>query len=219
MSGQYQVQNSIPYYTGIASDVVTNVFNFNWASSGTPSAGDITQVANSVAAFYEAAFLASSTPDMAPYMRPSLCRQKVYNMQDPTPRVPVLDRVTALTVKLGTTGGLPPEVALCASFKATPTSGISLASQRGRIYVGGLGTGCFTAGATTTFPAPTSLFISQLNTAAKALRDVAATTHFQWEIYSKKVGLSFLVASGWVDNAFDTQRRRGQAPTARTSWS
>jgi len=32
-------------------------------------------------------------------------------------------------------------------------------------------------------------------------------------------GAAFPVQSGWVDDAFDTQRSRGDAPTTRIEWS
>jgi len=42
---------------------------------------------------------------------------------------------------------------------------------------------------------------------------------WDWVVYSPTNGNTVNVDNGWVDNAFDTQRRRGLAVTARTNWT
>ena len=39
-----------------------------------------------------------------------------------------------------------------------------------------------------------------------------------WVLWSRANNAMFNVVGGWVDNAFDTIRKRGNAPTARTTW-
>lgn len=46
--------------------------------------------------------------------------------------------------------------------------------------------------------------------------DVATSTFLG--VYSRVDGLIRPITSGWVDNEFDTQRRRQRDATARTEW-
>lgn len=49
------------------------------------------------------------------------------------------------------------------------------------------------------------------------LKDEAdASLIWQWRIWSPTNNNSVLIDNGWVDNAWDTQRRRGVEATART---
>jgi hypothetical protein len=45
---------------------------------------------------------------------------------------------------------------------------------------------------------------------------VVADSAVKWVVYSPKLDAFAEVDNLWVDNAFDTQRRRGERPTART---
>jgi hypothetical protein len=59
-----------------------------------------------------------------------------------------------------------------------------------------------------------------ITTLAKALRDLidASVTETTWSlaVYSVADAVAREVTNGWVDNAWDTQRRRGIDATART---
>jgi len=140
---------------------------------------------------------------------------RYYDQADPTPQVPL--RISEIGDVTTTSGeGLPDEVALCLSFHANLVSGQPPARRRGRIYIGPLGANARTSGAPNN--RPDSAFIGRLAAAATDLVDGANAASVPWVVHSEAAGDDFFVIAGWVDNAFDTQRRRGVAATSRTTW-
>lgn len=138
---------------------------------------------------------------------------KAYDMSDPTPRVPILIDGAALTPS---TSRLPSEVALCMSFQSSRVSGTSQARRRGRVYIGPLGSPAID----TATGRPAGAFRTDLANAGSAMIAASdASTAYQWVVYSTVDDATHNVVTGWVDNAFDTQRRRGVAPTIRTTFS
>jgi hypothetical protein len=120
-------------------------------------------------------------------------------------------------------GGLPDEVACCLSYRHFPyDAGINPQSQRGRIYFGPLNPDAFEGSGGgdewNTPPRPATAFKNILAAAASDLED-ANDADNTWIVYSRVLDQGFAVTDGWIDNAFDTQRRRGVAATARTLWS
>lgn len=145
-------------------------------------------------------------------------RIKLYNMADPRPRVPHSEYT--FTFVPGT-AAYPSEVAICLSFKGEVVSGQSMRRRRGRIYLGpinsqmGLIDGSDVRINFSNAPA--------IITAAEALQ-TGGTGAFRHAIYSRtqdgptepQSDAAWTdVDSYWVDNAFDTQRRRGAKATAR----
>lgn len=145
---------------------------------------------------------------------PSAVTCKVYKMSDPEPRAPVYEKTfTGLTT--GTTAEIP-EVALCLSFQGARESGESQARRRGRVYIGPLGQ----AHISSTDPGVYSGLISNLASAGQFLLDASElSTEWTWCVYSVRDNALVPVTNGWVDNAWDIQRRRGTAPTSRTTFS
>lgn len=139
---------------------------------------------------------------------------KYYDLDDPTPRAPVL--IKTLSWGAQGTSALPHEVALCVSFQAAKLSGVPQASRRNRIFLGPLAASI--SGTTTGRPAGGDLdFIRDL---FDDLLDTSGTAAaWNWVTYSGKLGTSAPIDNGWIDNAFDTQRRRGVQPTSRSIWS
>ena len=143
-----------------------------------------------------------------------------YDLEDPEPRVPV---ATGLITFTPDTTGLPEEVALCLSFQGAVVSGEAQARRRGRVYLGPLssdGSTLFTG-----YYRPSSGTRSSITTAANALMGTAG---INWSVFSPTtagpppwaagdLANAFTpVTNGWVDDTFDTQRRRGAPTTART---
>ena len=157
---------------------------------------------------------------MATYAAPNITRMKMYNLADPKPRVPVLDELVPLTVTQDTSTILPPEVAIVLSYHATFVSGSARASQRGRMYLGVVGVaGGITPGSGGTFPRIESTLRTALGNKMKSLAGTALTHDWVMVVHSEKLNQDFVVTGGYVDNALDTQRRRGVATTARTTWT
>jgi hypothetical protein len=122
---------------------------------------------------------------------------------------------------------LPREVALCGSFHGD-LSGVAeegagdtrpRARRRGRIYVGPLNVAATdsTNGSANGGALPSGFFIGRLAAAfaeftAAAIEDEGG----RWVVASRADNAVYPVTAGWVDNEFDTQRRRGLDPSART---
>jgi hypothetical protein len=139
---------------------------------------------------------------------------KLYNRADVKPRVPVVD----VDFSGKTVGGtaMPSEVAACLSFKAAAGSGVNANRRRNRVYIGPLAEMARTS---STDPTVDSIFRSDLGKALQALKDgiEAVTTDLATLVgFSPTDGVPWTIAECWVDNAFDTQRRRGEEATART---
>src|SRR5687768_4201925 len=152
---------------------------------------------------------------------------KIYDMADPEPRSPVFESTIGYTC----TGGdpLPAETALCLSYAATTSSGQNAARRRGRIFIGMNGA----AGVSIINgqSRPSLAYRQAVATAAGVMADGfehpgSPGLRLRWAVHSPttlaggaNLGDSFHdVASGWVDDAWDTQRRRGPAPTARVTF-
>lgn len=148
---------------------------------------------------------------------PSTWVYKWFNLADPEPRVPVRTTTGMGALATGTTAA-PPEVALCISFKAAAVSGFPAGRLRNRIYIGPLATGTID-----TTGRPTSTAVTALANGADILLEASKAAGWDWVVFSptqSSQGLvdSFPIESGWVDNEFDTQRRRGRRSTARTTF-
>jgi len=109
---------------------------------------------------------------------------------------------------------LPSELAVCLSFQGARSAGFPQARRRGRLYIGPWGTGASTLGR------PTTTVMGQIATAAATLKSTAASISGTggWAVWSVKDQAAVLVDNGWVDNAWDIQRRRGIDYTSRTTF-
>lgn len=189
----------------VAANYATNTFHFH--------ADDLTalQLAhNSLVTFYNA--IDTNFSDLVNVAANGL-EIVSWDFDASPPRAPVLR--TFGTLAGVSIGPLPTEVSLCISFQGTRISGVPQARRRGRIYIPFLQEGANDATAR-----PSSGLVTSLATAAQALltaSDAAAT--WAWEIWSA-AGPGFVtVVDGWVDNEWDTQRRRGRKATSRTTFT
>ena len=150
---------------------------------------------------------------MSSLINPAAITATVYNMTDPTPRAPVYSKTfTSITTSTTT---LPPEVALCLSFQGERVSGQSQARRRGRVYIGPLGQ---IQGSTTTELVSSSAVAAVVGAAQVLLAASQASPEYDWCVYSTVDQTLVEVDNGWVDNAFDIQRRRGTLPASRSTW-
>jgi hypothetical protein len=143
-------------------------------------------------------------------------RIKMYLMEDPEPRAPIRDQTFNLT-SAPSGGPQAAEVALCLSFQGDRVSGEEQRSRRGRIYFGPLDTTVVDSDGR-----PSSAFVTKLAGAGGALIDSIAndvSSTMLWVVYSPTTSALVPVTNGWVDNSFDTVRRRGLAPTLRTTFT
>jgi hypothetical protein len=143
---------------------------------------------------------------------------KFYNMSEAKPRTPYVFAFTLDPATPGT-GDLPEEVAVCGSFHGAPPRS---ARRRGRTYFGPFND---TALGNDPDPAgfgpsrPNDLLRQAIAVSQKGLLDsIDAIPGFDWVVYSPTGGTTTKVVGGWIDDAWDTQRRRGVDPAQRIIW-
>lgn len=198
---------TIPMTSANPKDAVTNTLYF--ATSGSVSSAHA-QITTRIKAFYNV--IKNTT--LSSHCDLSNAYIKYYDMNDTPPRAPVAIDVLGITGFASDTG-LPHDVAMCVSFQASRLSGIPQRFRRGRIFLGPLKSTVNSGGMI--------LSTVQDTVAGEAgtMRNGCTTDGNPWVIHTPSYpgGLSNVaVADGWIDNEFDTQRRRGQVSTRRVTW-
>lgn len=192
----------MPATSTVSEDTVTNTWHFSttgWTETIRGAiAGALQAVYESIDAYKSNAVAWSSS------------RVKFFDLSEPEPRVPLAD--ISLGLSSAPAGNpLPPEVAVCLSYRSDYASGASQQRRRGRIYMPPLNTAAIT----------TDGRLGGVNTALATgagtfLAASAAAADWTWVVWSPTAGQAYNVVAGWVDNAPDIQRRRGVRATVRT---
>lgn len=214
-----QIQARLPYMTGLPRDLTVNTFNFV-AAGGGPTPGLLADLDNLVKAFYNDA--PGADHPIAYYLsgviNRAACKNAFYNVNLVSGEIgdPILETTWSLAGVAAGATPMPLEVALCASYKASDGS-IPLARRRGRLYLGPLNTTVLNV--TGDYPAPSSPFMNQIVWASKQLATASAALGAPWAVWSRAQAGAYGIDAGWVDNEFDTQRRRGVEATSRKSWT
>lgn len=205
--------------TGIPADRTVNTFHFRNATDIAWTAAALDEVKLALDSFYGTTQTGTSQ-ELDTFMSSRLAgtvTYKMFDLHEAPPRVPVREQAGAVIVP-GTTS-LPTEVALCLSYQASKISGVPQARRRGRVFIGPLSIDGLVQA--TGLP----------NGAANGIVDtVAACGTFlasgswsaigsAWTVYSPTSNLQADVVDGWVDLAFDTQRRRGEKAASRQLWT
>lgn len=133
---------------------------------------------------------------------------RIYNIADPEPRAPIWDVGWSFSAAPSGTP-LPAETCITISYQGARVSGEDQARRRGRMYIGPLSTGAMTDGR------PGSATIAGMVTAFQTFHAALTTAGVTFGVYSRTNSALVPVTDGWIDNAFDTQRRRGVSPTSR----
>lgn len=234
-SGWYRATVSVPRVGGLPADDVQNVWSFRHLTDADHGA-DATEIASRLTAFYE-----DFTSNLSGSYSWASATLKIFDLQETAPRVPFYEEPMPLTG--GSTSGqdLPSEVALCLSFRGEVTSGVNPRRRRGRVYLGP-----WRSGSGADFDAVLTGIQSALVTSAAAELG-GTTGDVEWCVYSPythhgvPVGRNIGETTGsppepvfpevpanlfdsftpvvhcWCDNAWDTQRRRGPAPSSRAT--
>lgn len=128
---------------------------------------------------------------------------KAYDAQGTPPVYPAAD----FTVRPGTapTSSVNRDVALCLSFYA----GQNRPRQRGRLYVP-----CAIKSISPGSARPSAVQQQQVADLVPIFTGLGGTD-VDWVVYSRLDNQPRSVSHWWVDNAWDTQRRRGLQPTSR----
>ena len=216
----YLAQYSVPYFTNLPGDVVTNNLHFTWDPTPDPVSADFDALAGMIQDFYNDIY---GVMGLAIWCVKANANVTFYDLSQPTPRVPIQNNVIPITNTQAATN-TPTEVALVLSYKADDVPGISPARTRGRIYVGGIADPV-SNGSSSTFPEVPSIIRTTCATALEDFRAAVKATDWLWRVYSPTQTAAgggaqevFEVTNGFIDNTPDTQRRRGIEATARTLW-
>jgi len=195
--------------SALPEDDMINVWHFNTDVAGPSTSTDHADVFNRLQTFYQALDTYQSRLLGA---QPTLT---IYDLHDPEPRVPVYEANMTGMAYPSTGNPLPSECAICLSFHGVQVSGSPAARRRGRVYLGPWNDAALD---------PTGKIAGALLTAIDgAATALLASGTTEWAIYSRTdlpvvtdLDEGVTVVGGWIDNAWDTQRRRGEAPTSRT---
>jgi hypothetical protein len=229
----------LPNNSAMPKDVVLN--GFVMGGVGHLPADIVTACSGPIQDFYNgsagiAAYLSSSIDRTA-----NACSVVSYVLD---PNVATVDPVTPMGGPIKTdlftlgaplgAAALPQEVAMCLSYNASLT-GLGAAEggtgkhhkggthpagrARGRLYLGPLMTGVVEAGPNGPMIAPGVRTI--VTGAAKILADAvsAALEGLAWYVWSRVGHAVAPIIGGFMDDAFDTVRKRGIAATTRTLWT
>lgn len=134
---------------------------------------------------------------------------------------PIRTPTTWTTATIGA-GNQADELAACLSFHADYTTDVEFgvgtrprARDRGRVYLGPLDTNAKSEDATTH---EAFVSLAARNAFAAAAVRLGADADPGWAVWSRSNAAMSLVVGGWIDNAFDVQRRRGNKATSRTTF-
>jgi hypothetical protein len=220
MATTIRVQASLRSESGIPADANVNVWHWRGLATDREDAAD--EIISAMTGFYNdiaEIFCTNTTSGLIDY--------KFYDLLDPTPRVP-FRTVNASAVTTTDGDGLPTECAICVSYSGSAESGLPQRRRSGRMYLG-----CLTTGVTTTidgFVQVASPTRSTIASAAVALITGPDPLKAIWSVFSPTTAgaepwdagdlfdATTYITEGYVDNAMDTQRRRGTLPSDRTTF-
>lgn len=202
----YRLQSTLKTDSMIPADYVTNTAYFTFDGGGTPSSEQLDGPAAIMRTMYNILW---ANNVMSAALQMGGHDWSLYKMSDPLPRVPVKEGVYA-TFSGSPSVAAPAELSMVLSFHGDLTvSGVNKARRRGRFYIGPLG---FLGGE----PIGSNQ-VGYVHAAGNAmLLASSSNTDWTWVVYSPTGDTSTPVVGGWVDNAYDVQRRRGLKATSRT---
>ena len=206
--------------SGLTEDTVTNTWFFRTDDpEEEPDGADMNTISDALNAFY------NSLADRYAAHLGTTRTFKLYNMEDDEPRVVIYEE--SYTPTAPTNQGFPGEVALCLSFQAPPESGTLQSRRRGRVFLGPLAMASANTSEVAGDTRPSSATITAIDSAYTTLITALAaiTPAYRHAVFSPTVfalngnayNASVEVGEAWVDNSYDTQRRRGAKPTVRTT--
>lgn len=211
MTGDTLAQVELRTDSGLPRDNIVNTFALAQTPGETPTYAD---AAARLSTFYTALRLLLSNT-----LAPSGHEVKFYELTDPQPRLPVAIEPIGIA---GATGaiGFPAEVAICASLRAVGygQSGVPQGQRRGRIFLGPIAQTVGSIGTDGYLRVDTGNR-GTIATACQDLDSGLAADGWQWCVWSRTANSLYRVTGGWVEDEFDTQRRRGPGPLTRTAWS
>lgn len=238
MAGLYRAVVRFPRVSGVPADEVDNTFHFGWTGVGSPGSSDFDALREGLEDFYTDT-AGGGVRGIAAYLSPVLSRTTdatvdIYNINTTTGQAgnPVAIRSLTLGAVSGSAGArLPEEVACCLSFRGSYSTRVEdepagptgpegdhhlRARVRGRVYIGPLVTlALHSASAGDEARVSQDLQTDLVESARDFLHADLGSSSWAWSVYSRVEQAYVAVTVVWVDNAWDTQRRRGAKTTSR----
>lgn len=224
----YRAQVTIPNDSGLPKDAVVNTWHF-LGDSSTSDVLNATDINTQLDAFYTSwvPFNGSTEVDWANSV------VKYYVFEDAMPRIPFLESTISPGTPPAGNNNWPPDVAIVLSMQAERISGANMKRRRGRVYLGPLSAGGVDSA---TVPTSTADLIAQgandafFGSSLTQLAVYSPYTHHGVPVGGKiadypdedpsQLLLAFhQVTRLWVDNEFDTQRRRGLKASYRKTYN
>lgn len=227
-----RVQSILKSVTGMVRDNCVNTWHFE----GLITPANLQAIDTAVDRFYRATISGQArSVDVWLGTQVSALTNKIYDVTEEPAGAPILvspERVLVGT-RFGTKGNMPSEAAVCLSFAGTPEVGLVQSRRRGRVFIGPLRYDAleYVGGDMR----PISDFRTDLIMAAQRMATEVDGTA-EWVVYSRpfagrgeivrpgrstlpaipaRPGTTVNIDEVSVDNAVDTQRRRGTRPTLR----
>lgn len=147
---------------------------------------------------------------------------KAYVVDTAPHHEPVYTETYDLGISADNEDNLPGEVAVVLSYKSNVAPTVALGRTRGRIYIGPLNHFASTNDGVRGPARPSVTMMNALLAGAATLKSGFSAAGGSWVVESPTLMKalapvhSFAVTSASVDNAFDTQRRRGVGASLRT---
>lgn len=189
--------------SGLPRDAIVNTFHYDVVSTYALARAAVNLA---VGAFYN-----TIDTDLSALILQTGHTLKHFNLDDTPPRIPFIHSFNFDTAT--SANRLPGEVACVVSTAAAPVSGIQPASLRNRFFLGPLSSNTL---ATTGLIAPT-IVTKFANAAQTMFNSINASGEAEAVIYSPTRDEARPMVSIFVNNEFDTQRRRGRLETERQS--
>lgn len=227
MSDYLRCMVRMPFTTGLGEDIVVNDLYFRVPDK------DTSNVLVDLRDLIEGAY-AHVAGQLSGIIDRTKCTIRFYDLAQAKPSVP-LDELPMALDGAANNYRLPQEMALCVSFQGDRQSGLNQRRRRGRIYLGPFCNRTPNEMSVDYERPHTSIITAAVNFGTHLLSPGQPTGWAEWGVLSRVNAGGWMVpgvqgppdlpagwtpvTNGWVDNAWDTQRRRGLAPSARTTFS
>lgn len=225
----FRVQAVFQGISGLPEDRYVN----NWAFRNPSTTQSLEELGGAIvrvldAFYFEAAATAATVAgQLSSQIDPAQVEYRIYDLGQAPPRDPMV-RVPAAAVTFNAgTNVLPQEVAVCLSLVLADTGqtgDMNVATQQpvtkpiprrsrvGRMYIGPL----MQAAIALESGRPVVHGLIRDTLIDRANNVLNTTENVDWCVISQTQLAAVDVTGGYVDDAFDTQRRRGRAPISRT---
>lgn len=220
--------------SGIPEDAVQNSWCFIHPSDNL-GPDEFIQIEGLIRNFYDKTYAPNAYPVSA-QLSPSIVRVgegwNTFTHYDISPREgggmgpPVHESQFSLSVNPAGSIPMVNEVAVCLSLTANaagipehaPGGARPKARYRGRLFLGPLTTTVAAVQGATSRVVVDTGFQDKLLAAAAGILNDQVPLNIHWSVWSRTDKTARAVTGGFIDDAFDTQRSRGQAPEARRNF-